>query len=82
MQIFSIRDNKAKYFQKPFFMSCAGEAIRGFSSAVNDKKEGNPLSSFPADFSLHDVGYFDISTGKITATDPRLILSGNDVSQV
>lgn len=80
MKIFSVRDYKADFYQRPFFVQNKGEALRAFTQMVNDKKNETPLSMYPDDFGLYELGDFSIDTGVITAlSSPLHICTGRDV---
>lgn len=73
LKIFSIRDDKAGYFNTPFFQRTTGEAERSLQQLVSDK---NTLpGKYPEDYSLYEIGSYDDQTGLITAEDsPRHIV--------
>jgi hypothetical protein len=66
MNVYSIKDLKAAYFMQPFVSRNKGEAVRSFSSAVNDAGNSNNLmAKYPADYALFELGTFDEETGAI-----------------
>lgn len=73
MNIYSIRDNLAEYFNKPFAEHNNATAIRAFSMS-SDK---NPNIE---DFSLYLLGAYNEQTGQIISEkEPQRIFSGLDV---
>jgi len=61
LEAYAIWDNKAKNFTSPFFMRSRGEAIRAFTSTVNDGS--SQIGKFPEDFQLFHVGFYDDNSG-------------------
>lgn len=64
LQAYSVYDSKAKAFSAPFFAQNNDIAKRSFTQLANEKGTNN-VSRFPEDFSLHHIGEFDDSTGKL-----------------
>jgi len=74
---FTIYDEKAEAFGRPFFTTAIGVASRDFSEAINDGK--SLLSKHPEDFSLYHIGYFDDHSCKFDSNaTPTLIGRGTD----
>jgi len=74
---FTVYDEKAEAFGKPFFTQAIGVASRDFSEAVNDQK--SLLARHPEDFSLYHIGYFDDATAKFDINStPTLIGRATD----
>lgn len=67
LKAFAIRDNKAEYFNTPFFQKSHGEAERSFKQLTNDNQ--STVSKYPEDFDLYYVGDYDDNTGTITALE-------------
>jgi len=77
MLAFTVYDEKAEAYGKPFFTTAIGVASRDFSEAINDGK--SLLSKHPEDFSLYHIGYFDDSQCKFNGNaTPTLIGRGTD----
>lgn len=77
MSAFSVFDNAAKVYGRPFFALNVAVAIRSFTTAVND-----PATEFyanPQDFRLFEVGVFDVNTGQFETDVPHSICGGQDV---
>lgn len=72
--IFTVRDNKAEAFMRPFFARARGEAIRSFGDEVNTKD--TMLNKYPADFELFYLGEFDEVTAGVKALSPESLGSG------
>ena len=77
-KIFSVYDSKAKAYLPPFFLHEEGMAIRGFTTAVNDKSHA--FGQYPADYTLFNIGAFDDATAQIIHQDP--ISLGNGIEFV
>ena len=75
--IVSIYDTKAMFFANPWTARNEGEAIRLFTSGINDKE--TQLNKHPTDFNLYYVGTFDDEIGTIEPAVPRLIIAGSSV---
>lgn len=72
MKLFTVHDSKAAYHFNPIVHRNAGEAIRAFETAVE-----NPESQFhkyPADFTLFEIGTFDVDTGGIKTYEDKILL--------
>ena len=57
MLMFSIYDEKAEIYSRPFYALTVGEAIRTFTDAVN--LSDSPYNRHPEDYTLFSVGSFD-----------------------
>lgn len=64
LKVFSVRDAKAEAFLQPYFCPTKGQAIRGFTDAVNDSQ--HPMNKHPEDYALFEIGEFDDSNGSLT----------------
>lgn len=64
LQIYSIYDEKGKFFSSPYYSNNNDVAIRQFKSLVNDDQ--STVSIYPADFTLFHIGTFDDSNAIIT----------------
>ena len=74
-EIYSIRDNVAEVFNKPFFDHNNATAIRSFTASIQDQPHKD-------DYSLYLIGCFDDSNGDIQRyKEPTRILSGLDVKR-
>lgn len=76
MIMVSVQDVKAETFSPPVCSQNKATALRDFATAVN--QPGSLLNSHPDDFVLHQVGLFDVVTGKISPVSVPLG-SGRDV---
>lgn len=77
-QVFSIFDNAAKVYNKPFFLKNRYEAVRMFGDLVRD--EQSMLSKHPQDFSLFHVGSFDDESAElINLKVPDRVMLASDV---
>lgn len=77
LKVFAIRDDKAAVFDRPFFLSTTGQAVRAFADACNG--ENQLFSKHPEDFGLFELGTYEDSSGKITVLEvPALVGRGTD----
>ncbi len=70
--IFSVFDSKAEAFLQPFFSQTRATGIRAFESAVNNPQE--LFAKHPSDFTLFEIGTFDIRTADISLHEAKLSL--------
>lgn len=69
----AIHDAKAEAWMTPMFFQAAGQAVRSFADAVNDGK--SEFSRHPEDFSLFEIGEFDLRTGIFVAESAPVVLA-------
>lgn len=67
MQLFSVFDTKAKFYDAPRLYRNIADASRAFESACRDANSS--FAKFPADFHLYMIGEFDQITGRILPAD-------------
>lgn len=65
--IYTIRDQKAKCYNRPFFLKEDGEAEREFDRLVNDKSSF--INQYPDDYDLYKVGTWNDHDGVIVPLD-------------
>ena len=81
VKIYSIHDQCAGVFGRPFMLPSEGIAVRAFTDQVNTK-DGGDLNRHPEHFSLYELGQFDDSNGSFeTHVEPKFIIAGNSVYQ-
>ena len=78
-KLFVVYDTKSETYTTPTSHPARGQAIRSFSDAVNSGD--GVLSAHPADFTLFEIGEFDILTGEIAVLPAKEAL-GNGVDFV
>lgn len=71
LKVFAVHDSKAEAFLRPFTTLTRGQAIRGFSDAVNDK--GHEFNKHPDDYTLFQIGEFDEQSGILVAGTPETL---------
>lgn len=76
MRLYSVYDTKVKAFANPVICRNDGEAIRGFSGAVNGGD--TYISKHYLDFALFCVGEWDDEKGEITPEN-RSVIRGLEV---
>lgn len=67
-------------FMNPFVASNVKVAERDFKILIND--DAQSLHHNPQHFDLYQLGTFDTETGKITVSEPDLIVTGLSVLEV
>lgn len=78
--IYSIRDSKSEAFLQPFYSQNDSTATRAIAS--NLMSNDTELSNHSADYSLHLLGSFCDSSGKITpSTEPIYISSISSIKK-
>lgn len=76
--LYVLHDSKSETYTAPTLHQARGQAIRSFSDAVNGKE--GILSQHPADFTLFEIGTYDLTTGVITSYDAKIsVANGVDV---
>lgn len=68
MLIFSVRDDKAEAFLKPFFAPTVAFALRMFTELVNEPD--HEFCKHSNDYNLFQIGTFDQATGVIQGQEP------------
>jgi hypothetical protein len=61
--IVTLKDDKLEVYNQPVFIRNKGEAARMMEEMVQDPK--SPLSKYPNDFALYEIGTWDEDTGTI-----------------
>lgn len=73
--ILAVWDVKAQaYTGDPIFAITRGTGERSFADACNDS--ASVLNKYPDDFELHELGSFDVMTGRIEPLEPRPTVYG------
>lgn len=76
LKMFGVYDVKAAAYLPPFFIVHVNLAKRTFSDCVNDPK--HPFGMHPEDYSLHELGMFDDTTGRVESYEnPQPLGPGN-----
>ncbi|UOF78864.1 DNA binding protein vP5 [Microviridae sp.] len=77
----AIYDSKIEAFEKPIFFRSLAEALRAWSTVCNDAQ--SPMSQYPEDFVLFQLGEVDLSSGSVHPFEaPRAISKGIEVKKV
>lgn len=61
LEMFAIYDKKAGAYLPPFFLPNVAMAVRTFCDCVTD--DGHQFGKHPEDYSLHQFGSFDQTSG-------------------
>lgn len=73
LMAFSVRDNVAGVFSRPYFVPNAPTAIRAFADTVRRPDEG--IFGHEGDFDLYKLGEFDDVTGVYEGVVPPVFLA-------
>lgn len=72
LKIFAIYDKKVAIYRYPHFHQNIQDAVRQFQQEV--KNPQNPLSQYPEDFDLYQIGQFDETTANIVPVQPAFYI--------
>lgn len=79
-KVFSVRDVKADSYGALICCPTRGIALRVFAEACANPQ--SPMSQYPADFSLYEVGDWDASSGTLVGHKvPEYVASAAEVIQ-
>lgn len=78
-RIFAIFDAKAKAYLPPFTLPEVGQAVRTFVNCVNSPDHA--FGRNPEDYTLFELGSFDVASGKLVQEEIELIASGLQVRE-
>lgn len=78
--IAALYDSASQAFSRPFFVTHAGQAMRGFMDGVNRESESD-VYRHPDDFTLFELGTFEDSTGQFETHAPVQLMRGKDAKQ-
>lgn len=80
MKMFAVFDSKASTFGLPFADQREEAAIRNFGDAVRDGSNPNNLwHKHPEDFSLFQVGEFDMNSGELLPCLPKSLITASAI---
>ena len=71
-KIFTVFDAKAETYANPFVAQSTGMAIRTFADIANDTK--HPIGQHPEDYTLFEIGTFNVQTSEIKTKDAKIAL--------
>lgn len=72
MKLFTIYDSKAGAYLEPIIKPRTADALRAFEFTCN--QERHDFNTWPADYTLFEIGEFDSDTGKIKQHDQHINL--------
>lgn len=87
-QQYALLDHKASIFLNPISFTNDGDAIRWFTTVVNNAEEKTNINKYPEDFTLYRLADYDDKTGlymprpnepEITAAKPKQLITGVQV---
>lgn len=79
LNLFAIRDLKSNVYSQPFFAPHTAQAVRDFTSAVN---QDGVYKSYPDDFALCHLGVFDLESGVTDNIDGDFIVARSVLKEV
>lgn len=79
-KLYVLYDSKSETYTAPTLNPARGQALRSFGDAVNAVGQGSIISDHPEDFTLFEIGEFDIQTGEVKLYDAKVaVANGLDV---
>ena len=72
-RLYALFDKQINSYLNPLVFTTDGEAIRWFTTIVNQRNDNNSIYSHFQDYSLHMLGTLDDQTGEFTGPSRRLI---------
>lgn len=82
LHILAVWDDKAKAFNRPYFVPATGLGVRAFADEVNRPAQDNPLYQHPEDFNLHNLGTWEEDTGNFeNLPEQTILVRGRDVKR-
>lgn len=76
LKIFTIYDSKAEAYLPPFFMKTKGEAIRAWTTTIQEPN--TQFHKYPSDYTLFEIGEYDDSSATLTQ-HKNIISLGNGI---
>lgn len=73
LEMFTVYDKAVRAFLPPFYCRSHGEAIRSFTSTVNEKD--HQFNKYAADYTLFHLGLFNDGSGTFDVKEPVRVLS-------
>lgn len=65
MRIYVTYDSKGETYENLHLFKAKGDAIRAFTNAVNKQEPNNVYYTNPEDFTLFEMGEYDMEKGEI-----------------
>lgn len=63
MNVYTVRDQKAEAYLRPFFCKTNGEALRAIMDVLGDRN--HQFTKYPEDFAVFRIGEFNEETGML-----------------
>lgn len=79
VNLYSVKDTKAQAFREPFPARHTSEAVRGFTSAVQN--QDTEFGRFPEDFELYQIAEVNLDNGLINQIGPEFIVGGKSLQK-
>ncbi|QCQ85072.1 nonstructural protein [Blackfly microvirus SF02] len=76
LDMYAVQDAAVGAYNRPMFFRSRAEAVRSFSDACRSPEAG--FSAHAVDYSFWCVGWFDDSTGVVSAIDPERVCGAKD----
>lgn len=78
-RLFSIQDGKAESYSPVMQARTSLEALRTFKDIVNGKRGESDVSRHPEDYTLWELGSFNVDTGEIVPQAKKALTNGADL---
>lgn len=72
VKVYTVFDSKSELYLPPFYRRNKGEALRSWEASCNDPE--SQFSTYPADFTLFEMGEFDDVSGEFTLAPAKVSL--------
>lgn len=71
-KLFVVYDSKKEAYGTPFFADFTADALREWSEVASNKSDmQNQIAKYPADFTLFEIGTFNILTGELIVHETK-----------
>lgn len=82
LQVLAVWDDKAKAFNRPYFVPATGLGIRAFIDEVNRQAQDNIMYQHPEDFNLTLLGEWNEENGTFTSDkNQQILMRGRDAKK-
>jgi hypothetical protein len=81
-QMYALLDHTAQVFLNPLTFTNEGDAIRWFTTIVNDDKQESNINKYPESFTLYRLQDYDDKTGENTPRENEEVQIGSKPKQI
>lgn len=72
--LISVFDSKASAFKPPVAFDCIANAVRAYANVFKEARaQDSQLVRYPEDFTLFQVGEFDVISGQVEPIIPQFV---------